>query len=114
MPKIFAKQKVWCSSPEHFASYKNCREEEARFNYVTLTSIDSDMLPYGWILLGQAEIVCFVDSIESGMPQALAACDKAEEKLRNELNTKLTAIDSIRQNLLALPAPKGEDDDLPF
>jgi len=52
----------------------------------------------------------------NGIAAAIAACDLAEQKLREQLNDKLAEISAVRHNLLALPAPKneGEDDDFNF
>lgn len=116
MPKLFAIQAVWCQSPEYFAQYKNAKDEH-KYNYVTLISPDSDMSSYGWVRIGTAEVVCEVDPIEDGIAAAVAACDLAEEKLRNELNKKLAEIGTVKQNLLSLPAPKtsdGDEDDIPL
>jgi len=114
MPKI--EKSLWCSSPEHFVSYKNAETDTDRAQIITILDNGLDMETCGWIPVGTATVDMRFDSVENGMASAIAACDLAEQELRSKLNEQLAAIDSIRQNLLALPAPKAkeEDDDIPF
>ena len=103
-------QTVWCSSPQDFLNFKN-EAPEKRANWTTLTEVGLAMENCGWIQVGTAVIIYSFDPIEDGMGQAVAACDLAESKLREELNEKLACIREIRQKLLSLPAPKESQDD---
>lgn len=103
-------QIVWCSSPESFVRYKDADAVE-RADYAQLSDPVCDMKPYGWIKVGSAEVTYTFDPVEAGVHAALAACDKAEAKLREELNDKLAEILEIRQQLLCLPSPKESFND---
>ena len=101
---------VWCSSPEQFLLYKNASPENQE-SYTSLAHTNCDMTEYGWVKVGMAEISFDLYPLDDGIAAALAGCDKAEAKLREELNDKLAGILEIRQKLLCLPAPKEPFDE---
>lgn len=104
-------QVVWCPSPEAFRLFKNEENMEKATSHTQLVDEGCDMTPYGWIKVGVANVTYNFAPPKDGVKQAVEACDVAIDKLRKECEEKISAIQMLKQDFLALPAPKEFQDD---
>ena len=97
--------KLWAVSP---ASLKNVlklqqsdKDYEERIHLSTIAS-NVDMSGEGCIEIGTVSLEFHVD-LSSAMPSAVKTCDVMETKLREKFANDLLAIQSVKQEFLALP-----------
>ena len=69
-----------------------------------------DMTGYGWIKVGTVDRQFHLELSDKQTQDALASLALAEKELTAAYMEKLNALKQVRQELLALPAPKAQDE----
>jgi len=109
--------KLWAASPTELKRLMDLTigeddYEEKVFKIAYPTNLD--MTGQGWIEIGTVSMDFHLELTDTTTQAAMAAFDLAEEKLRSEFNDKLAQLLQAKQEFLSLPAPKEDDNDIPF
>lgn len=106
---------LWAVNPQNLKSLMElrlgCEDYDQQVHMLTHAyDLDCDMTSYGWVKVGTVRHHYNLELSDKLMQDALVAIDMAEKKLTDEYMEKLNALKQVRQEFLALPAPKASND----
>lgn len=106
---------LWTSNPQHLKALMELKISAEDYGHQvhahTLCCEDGlDMSTHGWVKVGTVDHQFHLELSDKQTQEALAALDMAEKKLTDEYMEKLNALKQARQEFLALPAPKAQDE----
>lgn len=86
----------------------NCPDVEEAVS--RLTFYHEDMSEHGWTAVGTANIEVTLITLEEATLKRVESLKVQKQKILDEAMGKATEIEHLIQELLALPAPKDDDD----
>lgn len=106
---------LWVSNPQKLKELMELSAlekgySERVFELTHGANTNCGMTEYGWIKVGTVDHQFHLELSDKQTQDALASLDMAEKKLTDEYMEKLSALKQVRQEFLALPAPKAQDD----
>ena len=109
---------LWASNPQQLKALMELMElsplekgyDGRVFELTHGANTTCDMTEYGWVKVGTVDHQFHLELSDKQTQEALASLDMAEKKLTDEYMEKLNALKQVRQEFLALPAPKAQDE----
>ena len=106
---------LWVSNPQKLKELRELSTaaedyEEQLTELTCRASRHCDMTEYGWIKVGTVDHQFHLELSDKQTQDALASLALAEKELTDVYMGKLNALRQVRQELLALPAPKADDE----